>query len=263
MSDILFLRFYASLNDFLPASRRQVTYPCPFNPPVSVKHLVEAEGVPHPEVALILANGAPVAFSYLVQPGDRIAVYPALTNLRLPGAPLLRPSLPYPPVFILDNHLGRLARYLRLLGFDALYPSNQFTDQELAQLAHEQNRVMLTRDRGLLMRNLVIHGYCLRSMDPRQQLLDVLHRFQLRAAVKPWQRCLRCNGLLASVDKAEILERLAPKTKKYYDDFKICPDCRQIYWQGSHFAALQELVTQAVTNIKPSNALETVNLLDS
>jgi uncharacterized protein len=235
-------RFYAALNDFLPYQKRQRTYQQAFNPPVSVKHLIEAEGVPHPEVGLIVVNGRVVNFSYQVQPDDRIAVYPTFTTLDLSALGHLRPALPWPPAFILDNHLGRLARYLRLLGFDTLYPNDHLPDTALAQMAHDQSRVMLTRDRGLLKRKLITHGYCLRSLDSRQQLHDVLHRFQLHEAIRPWCRCLRCNGFLQPVDKAAIIDRLEPKTKQYFHDFKICAACDQIYWPGSHFQALAEVV---------------------
>jgi uncharacterized protein len=241
MNSILF-RFYAALNDFLPHQKRQRAYRHSFNPPVSVKHLIEAEGVPHPEVALIVVNGRSVDFSYQVQPDDRIAVYPAFASIDVTGEVQLRPPLPQPPPFLLDNHLGRLARYLRLLGFDVLYPNDHLGDAALAQLAHQQERVMLTRDRGLLMRSLISHGYCLRSLDSHQQLDEVLHRFRLHELVQPWSRCLRCNGRLLPVDKMAIIDQLQPKTKRYFDDFKRCTDCQQIYWRGSHFAALARIV---------------------
>jgi uncharacterized protein len=243
MNSILF-RFYAELNDFLPHRKRQRAYPHPFNPPVSVKHLIEAEGVPHPEVALIVVNGRSVDFSYQVQPDDRIAVYPAFASIDVTAEVQLRPPLPQPPNFLLDNHLGRLARYLRLLGFDVGYPNDHLSDEQLAQLAHDQGRVMLTRDRGLLMRRLISHGYCLRSLDSQAQLHEVLHRFNLHELVQPWSRCLRCNGRLHPVDKMAIIDQLQPKTKRYFDDFKRCADCQQIYWRGSHFAALAQIVEE-------------------
>jgi uncharacterized protein len=251
-ANVVHFRFYAELNDFLPLRRRQISYPLAFNPPVSIKHLIEAEGVPHPEVALILVdgrspNGRTVDFAYLVQPDDRIAVYPAFSRLDVSSLGALRPPLPHPPTFILDNHLGRLARYLRLLGFDTLYPDGYLTDEELAQLAHGENRVMLTRDRRLLMRSLITHGYCLRTTDSKQQLMDVLNRFHLHEAIRPWQRCLRCNGLLRPVAKAAIIDRLEPKTRQYFDKFQMCTQCEQIYWSGSHFEALAQLIDHALS----------------
>ena len=238
-------RFYGDLNDLLPRERRQAAFAVPtHHGDQSVKHLMEALGVPHTEAALILANGAPVDFGYQVQPGDRIAVYPPFSTLEPPENGRLRPPLPRPARFLLDNHLGRLARYLRLLGLDALYFNNQYDDAQLAQMAHETQRVLLSRDRGLLKRSQVVYGYCLRTKASRQQVIDVLRRYRLRDEIRPWTRCLRCNGLLAPAAKADILARLAPKTQRYFEEFQMCRECGQIYWQGSHFGKLQAFVEQ-------------------
>jgi uncharacterized protein with PIN domain len=235
-------RFYAELNDFLPPSKRQRSFTTDIHLPVSVKHLIEALGVPHTEVEMILANGESVDFSYLVQPGDRLAIYPAFTSLDVTTLVPLRPSLPEPPSFVLDVHLGQLAMFLRLLGFDVLYPNNHYDDGYLAQIAHDEQRVMLTRDRGLLKRTLVVYGYCLRSRDPKKQLEAVLQRFQLHKWVQPWQRCLKCNGRLHPTPKSQILDRLEAKTIQFYDEFYVCQECQQIYWKGSHYEALKQIV---------------------
>lgn len=245
MSQVEF-RFYAELNDFLPDAKRQSTIVYELNGPVAVKHPIEALGVPHTEVELILANGQSVDFSYLLQGGDRISVYPAFQSIDAAPLQKLRSPLPSPPSFVLDSHLGQLMTYLRLLGFDALY-HNDYDDEELARLACREERVLLTRDRRLLMRKIVVYGYCIRTKDSRQQLRDVLHRFQLYDQIRPWRRCLRCNGPLRPVAKEAILDRLEPKTKKYYDEFHICEQCQQIYWKGSHYEPLRtfvEFVTQ-------------------
>lgn len=247
MSQVHF-RFYAELNDFLPAGRRQLSTPYDLNGRVSVKHTIEALGVPHTEVDLILVNGRPVDFSYLLQADDAVSVYPVFTTLDagpLPGSlPRLRPPLPTPPRFVIDNHLGRLVTYLRLLGFDALYPEDH-DDEALARVSQQEERVLLTRDRRLLMRKAVVHGYWLRSKEPRQQLPAVLSRFQIHEVINPWRRCLRCNGELRPVSKEAVLERLEPKTKKYYDEFHICQSCEQIYWKGSHYEPLKAIVEGA------------------
>lgn len=234
-------RFFGNLNDFLPLEQRQKPIFYPLNGPVAVKHPVEALGVPHPEVEYLLANGNSVGFSYLVQPGDRISVYPPFRDIDLESLHPLRPPLPSPPRFILDNHLGQLATYLRLLGFDTGYP-NHLQDEELAQMSHEEERVLLTRDRRLLMRKIVVYGYWLRAKDPRQQLLEVMDRYKLKEHIRPWHRCLRCNGHLRPVPKEAILDRLEPKTKKYYHDFRMCQECQQIYWKGSHYEPLRQFV---------------------
>lgn len=238
-------RFYASLNDFLPLDWRQTPFVYPtYDGDQSVKHLIESIGIPHTEVELILANGKAQDFSYLVQAGDRLSIYPPFSTFSLDQSPALRPPVPSPIRFLLDNHLGRLARYLRLLGFDTLYFNNTYDDAQLAQMASNGNCVLLSRDRGLLKRSQVVHGYCLRSTDPRQQAADILHRYQLAGEINPWRRCLRCNGMLRPVAKDEILHRLEPKTRRYYHDFQMCEQCSQIYWKGSHFAELERFIAQ-------------------
>jgi uncharacterized protein len=238
-------RFYAELNDFLPPTRRGVAFTYAFNSDQSVKHLIESAGAPHTEVELILVNGVPVDFAYQVQAGDVVGIYPYSVAPRVPENGRLRPPIPVPARFVLDIHLGQLARYLRLLGFDTLYPGGDHDDADLAQIAHDENRILLTRDRGLLMRNLVVHGYCLRTKDSRAQLTAVLHRFRLFDEIQDTPRCLRCNGRLYAITKEAILDRLEWKTRLYYDDFQICADCAQIYWQGSHYPRLRAFV-QAV-----------------
>ncbi len=241
-------RFYAELNDFLLPSQRQVAFSVSCRDLVSVKHLIEALGVPHTEVAAILANGQPVDFHYLAANEDRFAVYPTFVHLDVSTWPPLRPPLPRPPRFILDGHLGQLAVYLRLFGFDTRY-ENDADDAILAQLAHDEQRVLVTRDQALLMRKIVAHGCCLWSHDPRQQLLTLLHRFQLAQDIHPWQRCLRCNGQLQPVAKDAVLHRLEPKTRLYYDEFHMCQECDHIYWKGSHYAPLQAFIDEIMAQL--------------
>jgi len=229
-------RFHAELNDLLPRSRREASISLAFNPGQSLKHLVESLGVPHTEIQNARVNGVPVELSYQVQDGDRVEVFPA-GPIRLDGERR----------FILDNHLGRLAAYLRMLGFDCLY-RNDYQDDELAAASSVQGRILLTRDKHLLMRTQVQFGYWVRSKVPRRQLEEVVRRFDLAPAVRPFQRCVRCNGLLQPVSKAEILHRLEPLTRQYYDEFRRCPDCGQIYWKGSHFARMQRLVEQVIAD---------------
>ncbi|MCP4427448.1 MAG: Mut7-C ubiquitin/RNAse domain-containing protein [Chloroflexi bacterium] len=243
---IVYFRFYAKLNDFVPPKKRQRTAVYPFQGPVSVKHLIESAGIPHTEVEIILANGESVDFSYSVQDGDRIAVYPVFASIDVSPLLKLRPPVPPPHRFLLDNHLGKLARYLRLLGFDALYFNDQADDEELAQIAHDEGRIMLTRDRGLLKRSKVVYGYCLRTKDSTEQVTAVLRRYQLHDQIQPWKRCLRCNGLLHPVAKEAIIDRLEPKTKLHFNDFQMCAGCEQIYWRGSHYQKLKRFIGQTL-----------------
>jgi hypothetical protein len=246
MSEATF-RFYAELNDFLPPEMRQRPLIYPFTEPQTIKHLIEAVRIPHTDVELILINGEPAGFEVMVQPGDRVSVYPAFYQIDISALPPLRPPLPHPPRFILDNHLGKLARLMRLLGIDTLYPRAHLDDAELAQIAYAENRIMLTRDRGLLMRSIITYGYCLHTTNTEQQLTAVLHRYHLHQHVHPWTRCLNCNGRLHTIPKQQIAHRLQPKTSLYFDEFRECQACGQIYWKGSHFASLQEIVDRVVT----------------
>lgn len=243
-------RFYADLNDFLPADRQQRPFHHAFDYRASIKDMIESLGVPHTEVELLLVDGIPVDFNHIVADGERISAYPPFNSLPVPERDRLRPPLPAPPRFILDGHLGKLAAYLRLLGFDAAY-QNHADDDVLARISAEQDRVLLTRDRGLLKRSVVTYGCCLRTTDSRQQLLDVIRRYDLVGLARPFSRCLRCNGLLHAIEKAAIADRLLPLTKKYYDDFRQCDACGKIYWPGSHYDSLKRFIEAALRGERP------------
>ncbi|MFN8488706.1 MAG: Mut7-C RNAse domain-containing protein [Caldilineaceae bacterium] len=244
----VYFRFYGELNDFLPPDQQGQTIPVPLNGAAAVKHPIESLGVPHPEVDAILVNQKAVDFAYLLQASDQIEVYPINAKPAVAFSLHLRPPLAGPIRFVLDTHLGQLATYLRLLGFDTLY-RNDYADAELARISSEETRLLLTRDRGLLKRKLVVYGHCVRNSDPRQQLIDVLRRYGLQDQVQVWQRCPRCNGELAPVAKAEILDQLEPKTKLYYAEFQRCRQCGQIYWQGSHYAHIQSFVDEVLAEL--------------
>jgi len=235
------IRFYEELNDFLAPRLRKTDITHDFERRTSVKDMIESFGVPHTEVEIILVNGSSVDFSCIVQDGDRISVYPVFESLDVSPLIRLRPEPLRTPRFVLDTNLGRLARYLRLLGFDCLY-SNDFEDAAVASISSEQQRTVLTRDRTLLQRRIITHGYFVRAVRPRLQVPEVLSRFDLYRLVAPFSRCIRCNGALQDVDKQAIEARLEPKTRKYFNTFRICTDCGQIYWQGSHHERAMRLV---------------------
>lgn len=222
--------FFGELNDLLARDRRGQEILLTFARCQTVKHLIESLGVPHVEVGAVTANGQPVGWEYRPQDGDQIEVHPAR-------------GWEGEPRFILDNHLGRLAAYLRMLGFDSLYENN-YSDEELAALLAEDARILLTRDRRLLMRKAVRYGYCLRSLEPQEQLREVVRRFDLLRRARPFHRCLRCNHLLERVEKSAVLDRLEPKTKLYYEEFVRCPVCDQVYWQGSHYERMQAMFAE-------------------
>jgi len=236
-----YLRFYAELNDFLPPDRRQQVWERQFTVSPTVKDMIESLGVPHTEIDLILANGRSVGFDYRVQDGDHISVYPMFESLDITPLLRLRPRPLRTPRFVLDIHLGRLTAYLRMAGFDALY-RNDYSDEELASVSAQEGRILLTRDRGVLKRSQVTRGYWVRATGPREQLAEVLHRFDLFGQMSPFCRCLRCNGLLQAVRKEEIADRLLPDTLRRYDEFALCPDCGRVYWKGSHYERMLKFI---------------------
>jgi uncharacterized protein with PIN domain len=234
-------RFYAELNDFLPPARRQVAFEHRFYGHPAVKDTIESIGVPHTEVDLILINQATATFYTPLNDGDRVSVYPVFESLDVSPVAHLRPRPLRKPRFILDVHLGRLARYLRLLGFDAEY-ANERGDDELAARSIQDGRILLTRDRGLLKRAAISRGYWVRSTDPRQQLREIVSRFDLAGAMMPFSRCIACNGPLRSVTKAEVAGVVPPRVIESHEDFNRCEWCGRVYWQGSHYERLQHIV---------------------
>jgi uncharacterized protein len=222
--------FYPDLPFFL--ARRESELEIGFESGQSIKHLVESLGIPHTEIGVVQVNGVEAQLENLARAGDRVEVYAATAKS---GA------LPASIRFVLDNHLGKLAAYLRMLGLDTLY-RNDYQDEELARVAGEQDRILLTRDRRLLMRRMVRYGYCPRSLDSDEQMLEVMTRFDLFDKVRPFERCLRCNGQLQAVGKETVLDRLQPLTKTYYDDFYICSNCEQVYWKGSHYERMLDKI---------------------
>jgi hypothetical protein len=228
-------RFYGELNDFLPKEKRETLFIYPFEDHQSIKHLIEARGIPHPEVGLIWVNGSSRDLSSLIKEGDLVEVFP------ISQGTLNHDDFPQSPRFILDNHLGRLAAYLRMLGFDCLY-RNDYEDEELAMVASQEGRILLTRDIRLLMRRTVRYGYWVRVKNPRLQIVEVLKRYRLFDEIVPFRRCLRCNGQLRLVPKEEVLDRLETLTRQYFDEFHLCPDCSQVYWKGSHWERMQKFI---------------------
>jgi uncharacterized protein len=230
-----YFRFLGRLKDFLPPDRREQTIRVGFRGRQTLKHLVESLGVPHPEVGRVQVKGQERPLSTITQDGDEAEVHP------IPNGCAIEPR------FLLDNHLGRLAAYLRMLGFDCLY-HNDYDDQELADILQREERILISRDRRLLMRKVVIHGYCPRSLNSLEQLTEVIRRFDLLKQITPFHRCLRCNHPLEPVPKEAVLDRLEPLTKLYFDEFQICPNCNQVYWKGSHYERMQNLLEKIIQN---------------
>lgn len=232
-------RFYEELNDFLPAGKQNEFFSYLFNGSPSIKDPIEAIGVPHPEVDLIVVNGSSVGFEYRLRQGDSVLVYPVGADITLESIVKLRDKPLRNDAFILDVHLGKLARMLRMPGFDMVYEID-YDDPEIIRRALQENRIIITRDRLLLHAKVVIHGYCVRSTNSEEQLQEVLDRFDLYSHMRPFYRCMICNCKVRSVEKSEILHRLKPKTILYFDEFYTCTGCNRIYWQGSHHDRLKD-----------------------
>jgi uncharacterized protein with PIN domain len=234
-------RFYQELNDFLQPDRRQREFTCRLARAATTKHMIEAMGVPHTEVELILVNGESSGFDRLLQDGDRVSVYPRFEAMDI--TPLLKVR-EYPlrnPRFIADAHLGGLARMLRMLGFDTLY-DNHFDDDEIVVHAEREGRIVLSRDRELLKRRSVTHGCYLHTQKAEQQLREIVQRLDLARSAKPFTLCLHCNAPLRPVDKASVLDRLPPRVRQYYERFSTCDVCGRIYWEGSHWRNMRRLL---------------------
>ncbi len=239
----VFIRFYEELNDFLPQDKKKVRSGFTFKDNPSVKDLIESNGIPHTEIDLILVNNKSVNFSYKVQNGDDISVYPLFESFDISNVQHLRKKPLREKKFILDVHLGTLARYMRILGFDSLYKNN-YSDNIIVETAVIEKRTILTKNLGILKRNGVTHGYFVRNILPEKQLVEILDRFDLKGIIKEFTRCLNCNSPLEKAGKEKIENLVPPKVKLYHNDYYYCGNCDKVFWKGSHYEKMTELITR-------------------
>lgn len=239
-------RFYEELNDFLPPDRRKRSFCTEVAERATVKQAVEALGVPHTEIELILANGRSVDFSYRVSDADRISVYPRFETLDVTPVLRLRCRPLREPRFIADAHMGGLARYLRMLGFDTLF-RNDYADAELVAIAAAERRIILTRDRGVLMHRAVSHGCYVRATKPRAQLREIVERLDLYRSARPFTRCMECNAPLAGVQRDQLGHRLPRYVARQNTRFWRCTGCGRLYWEGSHVRRMRQLVSAVMS----------------
>ena len=238
-------RFYEELNDFLAPERRRTEFTAPCARAATVKHMIEALGVPHTEVELVLVNGESSGFDRLLCDGDRVAVYPKFEViditplLRVRERPLRRTR------FVADAHLGGLARLLRMTGFDTLYDNN-FADPEIEAIAARDGRIVLTRDRELLKRRTITHGCYVHALKPAEQFAEILDRLDLARSARPLTLCLACNAPLRAIDKALVEHRLPPSVRERCQHFSTCDVCRRVFWEGSHWVRMRELIDRLV-----------------
>ncbi len=234
-------RFYEELNDFLPKEKIKKRFEHNFIGRASVKDVIESLGVPHTEVDLIIVNGESKNFSYIINDSDDISVYPVFESIDISNLQKLRPEPLREPKFILDGHLGTLARYLRMLGFDTNY-RNDYADKEIVKISLKEKRAILTRDVGILKRNEVTRGYWVRNTDPAKQVEEVVKRFDLKNQIQEFSRCVECNSILENIEKEKIIDRLPPKVKAAHNNFLYCKNCDKIYWRGSHYESMKGLI---------------------
>jgi uncharacterized protein with PIN domain len=244
MSRAIF-RFYAELNDHLPPERQRVPFELELSDRATVRDSLKLLAVPESEVDLVLVNGVSVDLSYTVQEGDKVSVYPVFESFDISSVGKVRAQPLRQPRFVLDVHLGKLAYHLRMLGFDTLY-RNDFDDSELLTISATEKRALLTKDRKLLENPTVTRGYCVKGKDPREQLLEVLRRFDLYESIHPFIRCLLCNSLLEPVSKEAVLHRLPERVKGIFSEFQRCPTCDRVYWKGSHYERMESFIEEVM-----------------
>ena len=241
------LRFHGDLSVFLRSKAGDAVVERPLAEKTSIKDVIESCGVPHTEVDLILVDAQPAGFGHTVDNDATVEVFPVeeggtvYTDKGLQSVGISR--------FVSDGHLGRLTRNLRLIGFDVAYHQNA-NDEQLLEIMARENRALLTRDRRLLMHGIVQHGYYPRSQNADEQTIEIVRRFDLSELIAPFTRCLRCNAPLEEAAKADVIDKLEPLTKIYYDQFRRCPDCKQIYWPGSHFPKLQKRIEEIRSRLR-------------
>ena len=238
-------RFYEELNDFIAPERRKREFEYRCAREASVKNAIEAIGVPHTEVELIIANGESVDFSYRVRAADRISVYPMFEAFDIESLLRVRPQALREPRFIADAHLGGLARLLRMLGLDTLY-DNHIQDAEIRRIANAEGRTVLTRDRDLLICRDVTHGCYVHALKAEAQLREIVERLQLAASARPFTRCLHCNRVLEPIAKALVLDRIPPRVAARHAAFRHCSGCARVYWPGDHYRRMSEMLRGAV-----------------
>ncbi|HET6558840.1 MAG TPA: Mut7-C RNAse domain-containing protein [Prolixibacteraceae bacterium] len=244
MNQVAF-RFYEELNDYLPENMRKVWIESAVNKGCTVGEKIHAYGLPLDEVDLVLVNQQSRGFDYPLMDGDRVSVYPQFELLNVSETTQVREKALRNPRFICDVHLGKLCKYLRMLGWDTHY-SNQYTPEDIIGLAKEENRMILSRN-VLFSRNKEVERFWwVRSADSLEQLKDIVIRLDLSEQADPLTRCLNCNGLLEPIEKPKIAHRLEVNTAQYYNEFFHCITCDQVYWKGSHYENMLKFIDLSI-----------------
>jgi len=241
-ADILTLDLDERLQELLPRKLRlskMVVYPLTRR--ASIKDIIEALHIPHTEIGSIVHQDAEISFFHIPEPGERLALFSFSPGTDVTMPTRLRPNPLQKTAFMVDINVGKLARLLRMCGIDTRYEP-ELNEADLAEQVVTNRRILLSRNRDLLQRKIITWGHLVRAEQPEEQLAEVITLYGLEEAIKPFSRCLECNALLQPVEKTAILHRLEPLTKKYYQTFRICSDCNQIYWRGSHHQRMDTLM---------------------
>ncbi len=249
------MRFYAELNDFLPPDRRFVSFRQPLGLQQTVKDLIEAAGVPHTELDVVIVNGTSVAFDHRPEKDDVISAYPMFESFDIGPILRLRPEPLRDTRFVVDSNLGGLARGLRMLGFDTLF-RNDFADDEIARISASEKRVLLTRDVDVLKRKEITHGYYVRASEPIEQAAEVVRRFDLATSLRPFTRCLECNGLLEDASSDEVRELIPDGAAREHTEFTRCPNCGRVYWEGSHYTRMKKKINEILERVRSKRGLQ-------
>ncbi|RXQ95709.1 twitching motility protein PilT [Ancylomarina salipaludis] len=238
-------RFYAELNDFLPPHRKQKAFVQAFKTPVSVRETIESLGIPLSEVDLIRVNDRSVGFDYKVKEGDYISVFPVFESMDISAITKLRKSALRTTRFVVDAHLGKLAKYLRMLGFDTLYRADM-QDNEIIALAKADKRIILTRDKPMLRSKEISHGYFVRSIEKHEQLKEIVNKFDLKSQFKSFTRCMTCNTRLENIKREDIQNKVDQEILSHFELFYYCPLCDKVYWEGSHFKRMEAYIRKLI-----------------
>ncbi len=238
--DVIF-RCYAELNDFLSAKQKYTSFNYRIKTPAVVSEAITSIGIPLSEVDLILVNSTPVERFYRLSSGDYISVYPVFESFDISSLKNIEREPLRKTKFIADAHLGKLTKYLRMLGFDTLY-RNDFGDDEIINISLRDKRIILTRDKRLLNSRKVTHGYYIRAIDKHEQLTEVVNKFDLISQFKPFIRCMTCNSILVRKSPDKVKDLIGINIAYSYEEFYYCESCHKVFWKGSHFKRMESQI---------------------
>ena len=241
------IRCYAELNDFLPFERKQRNFTLSLKTPVTVAEVIELLSIPFSEVDLVMVNSQPVERSHRLFNNDYVSIYPTFETFDISSLKTTQKQPLRITRFIVDAHLGKLAKYLRMLGFDTLY-KNDYGDMEIVEIAKEKERIILSRDKLLLKSPRVNHGYYVRATEKRNQLIEVVEKFDLYSQFKSFTRCMTCNTVLLLKSKETIRNLIDPDIHRCFNEFFFCPLCNKVFWKGSHFERMERLILNIISN---------------